>query len=172
MNIINFHNSFSWDLINIGSLSRPYLNIFSWDLFEFISQPQLILELSFYLKNRSKFYAQFNGINRSVSTMLLTLKGTQRRKKYIFYRFNWSSRMSCKYLFLDLSFLVGCGRYPPNFCSPNCRTFCLPITKHFISHSEHLFSSSLTKIGGNAVTRLHWLGLKSLFSWGPLIFQF
>ena len=67
------YNQFSWDLINIGSLSRPYLNIFLWDLFEFISQPKLILELSFYMKNWSKFYAQFNGINRSVSTMLLTL---------------------------------------------------------------------------------------------------
>ena len=33
--------------------------------------------------------------------------------------------MSCKYFVLDLSFLVGCGRFPPNFCSPKLRTFCL-----------------------------------------------
>ena len=46
--------------------------------------------------------------------------------------------MSCKYFFLDLSFLVGCGRFPPNFCFPKIRKFCLSFT-------EHLYSRSLTK---------------------------
>ena len=64
--------------------------------------------------------------------------------------------------------------------SPIYWTFCLPFIEHFVSHiiehfisySEYLFSSSWTQIGGNAVTCLDWLGFKSLFSWGLIIFQF
>ena len=54
---------------------------------------------------------------------MIGLKGTPSQKKLNFYSLNGFSRISCKYSFLDLSFLVRCGRLPPNFWFPKRWTF-------------------------------------------------
>jgi hypothetical protein len=52
--------------------------------------------------------------------------------------------MSRKSFFLILSFILGCGKFPPTFCSPYAEHFLSSILNILSPFAEHFLSITLT----------------------------